>query len=1078
MSDSNHQHVSDYLNEVASKVKHGGASEHTFRTHLEVLINALVPDVIVTNEPKQATKCGNPDYLISKESIPIGFIEAKDVGKDLSSKLYIEQFDRYKAALDNLIITDYTVFEFYEYGELINTVRLAYITETDENYQNSLVGNEYCEENYSAFIEALERFCGYKGQTIKSAQRLAVLMAGKARLLENILHQALTSDEGSDDNSDLRDQFNTFKNVLIHDLTPKAFADIYAQTLAYGMFAARLNDDTLDTFSRQEAAELIPKTNPFLRKLFSHVAGVDIDDRIKLTVDNLADVFRATDVAAILQNFGKTTQTQDPIIHFYETFLKKYDPELRKGAGVYYTPKPVVQFIVRAVDDILKSEFDLPEGIADTSKIEIDKETQTPDSRTKSGYKTVKELVHKVQIIDPATGTGTFLATIIHYIFHSKFENMGGMWSSYAEQDLLPRLHGFELLMASYAIAHLKLDMLLTETGYQPVKPKRLQVYLTNSLEEHNPDTGTIFAGWLSAEANEASAIKRDSPVMVVMGNPPYSGVSQNNGKWISNLIEEYKYIDGKHFNERKHWLNDDYVKFIRYGQRFVEKNGEGILAFINPHGFLDNPTFRGMRWNLLKTFDKIYTIDLHGNSNRHEVCPDGSIDENVFDIMQGVAITIFVKSGKKSDKELGEIYHYDLYGKRDTKYTFLEEHSLSEISFKSISYSKPNFFFNPKDEKGRYEYELYFKLDELFPQVSSGIVTMGDNFIIDEKEEKLINRISDFLNNEYTDVQLKNKYGLGKNYPKWINDNKAEISKIEKKATVISFRPFDNRFTVFDNKLLWRWRYEVMSQIINKDNLSLLVTKAHRDSSFAHSFITNKISEAIYLSSKSSSNAMNLPLYLYPEEDSSTRIPNLDPKIVADIAKAIGLRFTNEKEDTAGTFAPIDILDYIYAVLHSPTYRETYKEFLKIDFPRVPYPSDAVTFWQLVSLGGELRQIHLLESPKLATQIKALSLGYPISGDNSVTRKMIKASVGFEPNEADSSIGNVWLNDTQYFTNVPLVAWEFYIGGYQPAQKWLKDRRERMLDHHDIRHYLNIIASLSLTNELMEQIDSINVMG
>ncbi|MFK4002278.1 type ISP restriction/modification enzyme [Psychrobacter namhaensis] len=394
------------------------------------------------------------------------------------------------------------------------------------------------------------------------------------------------------------------------------------------------------------------------------------------------------------------------------------------------------------------------------------------------------------------------------------------------------------------------------------------------------------------------------------------------------------------------------------------------------------------------------------------------------------------------------------------------------------MSYSKPNFFFNPKDEKGRYEYELYFKLDELFPQVSSGIVTMGDNFIIDEKEEKLINRISDFLNNEYTDVQLKNKYGLGKNYPKWINDNKAEISKIEKKATVISFRPFDNRFTVFDNKLLWRWRYEVMSQIINKDNLSLLVTKAHRDSSFAHSFITNKISEAIYLSSKSGSNAMNLPLYLYPEEGSSTRIPNLDPKIVADIAKAIGLRFTNEKEDTAGTFAPIDILDYIYAVLHSPTYRETYKEFLKIDFPRVPYPSDAVTFWQLVSLGGELRQIHLLESPKLATQIKALSLGYPISGDNSVTRKMIKASVGFEPDEVDSSIGKVWLNDTQYFTNVPRVAWEFYIGGYQPAQKWLKDRRERTLDHHDIKHYLNIIASLSLTNELVQQIDNINVVG
>ena len=642
MSDSNHQHVSDYVNKVASRVKLGHSSEHTFRKDLEDLINNLIPEVMVTNEPSQVTDCGNPDFLISKDSIPIGFIEAKDVGKNLGSKLYKEQFDRYKVALDNLIITDYTVFEFYEYGELINTVRLAYITETDEDYQNSLVGNEYCEENYSTFIEALEKFCGYKGQTIKSAQRLAVLMAGKARLVENILYQALMSDERSDDNSDLRDQFNTFKSVLIHDLTPSDFADIYAQTLAYGMFAARLHDDTLDTFSRQEAAELIPKTNPFLRKLFSHVAGVDIDDRIKLTVDNLADVFRATDVAAILQNFGKTTQTQDPIIHFYETFLAEYNPKLRKQRGVWYTPEPVVKFIVRAVDDILKSEFDLPEGIADTSKIEIEKQTQTLDSRTKSGYKTVKELVHKVQILDPATGTGTFLAAIIQHIFHEQFENMGGMWSSYVEQDLLPRLHGFELLMASYAMAHLKLDMLLTDTGYQPIKPKRLQVYLTNSLEEHNPDTGTLFAGWLSAEANEANAVKRDAPVMVVMGNPPYSVSSSNKGEWIESLMTDYK----KDLNERNiQPLSDDYIKFIRYGQHYIEKNGEGILAFITNNSFVDGIIHRQMRKNLLETFDKVYILNLHGDTRKKETALDGGKDENVFDIMAGVSINIFIKN-------------------------------------------------------------------------------------------------------------------------------------------------------------------------------------------------------------------------------------------------------------------------------------------------------------------------------------------------------------------------------------------------------------------------------------------------
>ena len=1087
MSDSNHQHVSDYVNKVASRIKLGHSSEHTFRIHLEFLINALVPDVIVTNEPSQVTDCGNPDFLISKKDIPIGFIEAKDVGKDLGSKLYKEQFDRYKAALDNLIITDYLRFEFYVNGERVHEVCVG---ELVAGVVQSHDGE------FKRLAELLRDFCVYVGQTIKSAQRLAVLMAGKARLLEHTLYQALISDENSDDNSDLRAQFETFKGVLIHDLNPADFADIYAQTLAYGMFAARLHDDTLDTFSRQEAAELIPKTNPFLRKLFSHVAGIDIDPRIKTTVDNLADVFRATDVAAILKNFGKTTQTQDPIIHFYETFLAEYNPKLRKQRGVWYTPEPVVKFIVRAVDDILKSEFDLADGIADTSKIEIEKQTQTPDSRTKTGYKMVKELVHKVQILDPATGTGTFLAAIIQHIFHSQFENMGGIWSSYVEQDLLPRLHGFELLMASYAMAHLKLDMLLADTGYEPIKPKRMQVYLTNSLEEHNPDTGTLFAGWLSAEANEANAVKRDAPVMVVMGNPPYSGVSANNNKWISDLIEDYKYVDGEHFKERKHWLNDDYVKFMRYGQHFIEKNGEGILAFINPHGFLDNPTFRGMRWNLLKTFDKIYTIDLHGNSLRQEVCPDGSKDENVFDIMQGVSINIFIKNNKKSNNELGRVYHYDLYGKREWKYDFLRNNSVSEIGFEAVDFNSPNYFFNPKDETGRTEYEKGLKVDDIFKHISSGIVTARDSVVIDYESKSLIERMEKFSDESLSDRDIRNWLFPSKKDAKYLAGdsrgwkiaearNNIRNNDHEKYVKDLNYRPFDFRKVYYSQDMVDWGREASIYHIDRSDNFALLITKAHRDSEFAHIFMTDRISEAIFLSSKTGSNAMNIPLYFYPDtqselldEDKPVRMPNLDPEIVADIAQAIGLTFTNEKEDTAGTFAPIDILDYIYAVLHSPTYRETYKEFLKIDFPRVPYPSDADTFWQLVAFGGELRQTHLLESPKLAAQTKALGVGYPVGGDNTVTRKMTKTSVGFEPDKSDNSIGKVWLNDTQYFTNVPLVAWEFYIGGYQPAQKWLKDRQGRTLDMSDVRHYMNIIAALSLTHELMQQIDNIKLVG
>ena len=1084
------QSVSNYVSGIAQRIKNGGATEHSFRKNIEDLINELVPTVNVTNEPSRVADCGNPDLLISKKNIPIGFIEAKDVGKDLNSKQYKEQFDRYKAALDNLIITDYLRFQFYVNGERIHEVCVGELVAGVVQAHDS---------EFERLAELLRDFCIYVGQTIKSAQRLATLMAGKARLLEHTLYQALTSDEESNANTDLRDQFNTFKTVLIHDLTPTDFADIYAQTLAYGMFAARLHDDTLDTFSRQEAAELIPKTNPFLRKLFSHVAGVDIDDRIKPTVDNLAEVFRATDVAAMLKDFGTSTQTQDPIVHFYETFLKKYNPELRKLAGVYYTPKPVVQFIVRAVDDILKSEFDLSEGIADTSKIEIETQTQTPDSRTKSGYKTVKELVHKVQILDPATGTGTFLAAIIQHIFHSQFENMGGIWSSYVEQDLLPRLHGFELLMASYAIAHLKLDMLLTETGYKPIKPKRFQVYLTNSLEEYNPDTGTLFAGWLSAEANEANAIKRDAPVMVVMGNPPYSGESTNKGDWIMSLMEDYKKEPGgiEKLNERNpKWINDDYVKFMRYGQHFIEKNGEGILAFINAHGFLDNPTFRGMRWQLLNTYDKIFTIDLHGNSKKTETAPDGGKDENVFDIMQGVSINILVKTGKKKTGELGKVYHFDLYGRRDDKYQFLKDNNLADIGFVELTNVAPNYFMVQKNFAAQEEYDKGYFLTELFLENSVGVVTSRDGLVIDKDKEKLANRIKSFF--DWDKAKVLRELPVKENKTFKIEEVKAKALEFDESfIQEISYRPFDKKFIYEEPSFIERSRTSVAKHM-KFENISLSVCKQYKTGDkYSHVHISDTQIESCHVSNKTSEITYFLPLYLYLDTKGKaaqkellnsdnkykklSRKPNLKPEIVDNIAKAIGLNFTaekSEKSEEADTFAPIDIFDYTYAVLHSSTYRETYREFLKIGFPRVPYPSDAEIFWELVELGGELRQIHLLGSSKLGEQIKALSLGYPMTGNNAVTRKLTEKSGDFKVDEIDSSIGEVWINDSQYFTNVPLISWEFYIGGYQPAQKWLKDRRDSTLDHNDIKHYMNIIAALSLTADIMQQIDAIDVVG
>ncbi|MFN9321719.1 MAG: type ISP restriction/modification enzyme, partial [Chitinophagales bacterium] len=547
--------------------------------------------------------------------------------------------------------------------------------------------------------------------------------------------------------------------------------------------------------------------------------------------------------------------------------------------------------------------------------------------------KQVEQEVHRVQMLDPATGTGTYIAEVIKQIY-KKFEGQEGIWSNYVENHLLPRLIGFELLMASYAMAHLQIDLLLKETGYKPTREQRLKIYLTNSLEEHHPDTGSLFANWLSSEANEANYIKRDAPVMIVKGNPPYSGISSNNGQWISKLIDDYKYVDGVHFNERKHWLNDDYVKFIRYGQHFIEKNGCGVLAFINPHGFLDNPTFRGMRWHLLKTFDKIYTIDLHGNSKKKETAPDGSADVNVFDIQQGVSINIFVKTGKKKANELGKVFHYDLFGKREMKYDFLSENSLKTIDFKELAYTAPNYFFVPKNDDGRKLYEEGIRVDELFSKNVTGIVTMGDEFAFAVTKLDVKIRLNEFKNNNLSESELKTKYNLGKNYAEFILSNKEKLVVDDENIIECSYRPFDNRFTYFDNKILWRWRVDVMKHFIKGKNVGLITNRQCRTESFQHTFITNIIND-FHITETANANPYTFPLYLYPETNAqqtigqtTERTPNLHAEIVQQIADKLGLTFTNEKETTKDTFAPIDILDYIYAVLHSPTYREKYKEF------------------------------------------------------------------------------------------------------------------------------------------------------
>ena len=998
--------IAEYIKQINEQFGTGIAHEHSYRPMLQQLLSEMLPTFVVTNEPARI-ECGAPDFIISssKTNTPVFYVEAKDIDdRDLDGrKENKEQFTRYKKSLDHIIFTDYLDFHLYENGEWVKNVRLA------EVQGDNIV---LCKEDLEDFIALVNHIASTKPSKITSAKRLAIQMAAKARILASTINNAFCLAEedskSAEKNKQLQGQLDAFRKVLINDLTPQGFADIYAQTVAYGMFAARLHDNTPDNFSRQEAANLIPKTNPFLRNIFQQIAGYDLDERIAWIVDDLINVFLATDVQKVTKNYSQKGIHRDPMIHFYEDFLKAYNPSLRKLKGVWYTPQPVVQFIVRAVDEILQRDFELSEGLADYSKFvhEVVNEQYEKGEKKfkgKSSSPTIKQEMHRVQILDPATGTGTFLAEVVNQIF-DKFNGMQGMWQGYVNDHLLPRLHGFELLMASYAVAHLKLDMLLQQTGFNHAEnSRRLKIYLTNSLEEVHPDTGTLWAQWLSDEASAANRIKRDCPVMVMIGNPPYSGESQNKGEWIMRLIEDYKKEPGgkMRLNERNpKWINDDYVKFIRLAQNYVERNKYGIIGFINPHGFLDNPTFRGMRWNLLLTFDKIYTINLHGNYKKKEVCPDGSPDENVFDIQQGVSINLFIKTGEKKASELGKVYYYDLYGKREEKYDFLTNTSFSEVKYQELQPVAPMYFFVPKNFGLMDEYEKGVSISSLFSLGSMGITTGHDKEMVSLQSFK-----SDY-NFQY------------------------------------SYRPFDIRWINYDVKQITRARANVMNNL-KKPNIALCLIKVNSSSDGLFKVLMSAgLTDKTILSSKDNANVF--PLYLYTKEfGEEKKNPNLKKEEWQKFNDAVG------KETT-----PEEILAYIYAVLHSLSYRERYKEFLKVDFPRIPLPKTAKEFNRLTAIGQQLIDLHLMNN----TQSWKCTTTFPEVGSQQVDFQEWKD-------------GQVWINDKQYFGNVPESVWEFYIGGYQPAQKWLKDRKGRTLSFDEIKHYLHIIHALEETERLMKEI-------
>ncbi len=732
--------VSEYIAKIRAQLASGHAREHAYRPALYNLM-ASFDDCHVVNDPSRSEH-GNPDFVFlhsSNMAIISGYAETKDIGISLDKTEKSEQMQRY-AGYSNLFLTDYLEFRFFKNGEKYQTISLGTVKDGELHIDPS-AGPQLADE--------LAEFLRLPPETIRSGRRLAELMGAKARRIrDNVALYLAKPDETR--NAELEKMFAMLRKLLVHDLTSEKFADMYAQTLVYGLFVARYSDTTPDDFSRQEARDLVPKSNPFLRKFFDHIAGADFDIRLAYIVDELCEVFQASKVNDIVhKHLGVTADSsdKDPIIHFYEDFLKEYDPIERKRMGAYYTPVPVVRFIIQQVDEILKRDFNLPKGLADVSKItrtvELGQDvdiikTQSTGRRIKTKTNSIEKQFHRVQILDPAVGTATFLNETIKYIYEG-FKGQEGRWPSYVEIDLIDRLHGFELMMAPYTIAHLKLGITLQETGVTHFA-KRLGVYLTNTLEEGVPTQPDLFSFGLaqavSEESQAASEIKHQRPIMVVMGNPPYSISSNNKSEYIQDLISIYK----KNLGERKINLDDDYIKFIRFAEEMVAKNGEGIVAMITNNSFIDGITHRQMRRHLLETFDEIYVLDLHGSSNKNEVAPDGSKDENVFDIMQGVSISIFVKRSDSSGK-LAKVHFAELFGSRKSKFSELSK----PAEWRELKPQAPGYFFVPKDFSLQEEYDEYLPIDEIFIEFNSGMQTKRDNLVYQFSQDKVGKIIEDF---------------------------------------------------------------------------------------------------------------------------------------------------------------------------------------------------------------------------------------------------------------------------------------------------------------------------------------------
>ena len=1008
---------------------------------LEQSAAALGHAITLTHEPRQLD-IGRPDFIAMDGLLPIGYIEAEKFGTDLGALTghAREQNTRFIENLDNFILTNFLEFRLYTEGQLRATARLSPVggTAQSRNRQEIEPGKALLPEAVHALETLLNRFFGAGALNITTPESLARHLARRTRELQTQIATAIADEENT-----LFRMFETFQEHLLATLTPADFADMYAQTLAYGMFAARYTLPNATNFSRSTAADAMPHSNPFLIELFQQITSRRMqNNNVTWILDEIATLLRSVSTEMLRTAFDARTHTEDPVIHFYETFLAAYDPRRRVDRGVYYTPQPVISYIVRSVDALLKTALQKPDGLADTDTL----------------------------ILDAATGTGGFLMEVLNHIRQHVIETDGAAaWSPYVNTSLVERLFGFELLVAPYTIAHLNLSRFLQAHGWTAVDTERIHIYLTNTLEEPVEREGHIFAEFLTDEANAAVAVKRDLPLLVIVGNPPYPRSSANPSRdargrlnFIGGLIEDYKTIDGHALGERNYQgLQGDYVKFIRWAQWRIDKNGEGVLGYIVNNGFLDGILFRGMRHSLMRSFNAIYHLNLHGNSRVGEDIPDGQSDENVFDIQQGVSILLCAK--ERNNPTPAKVYYADVWGERAEKYRRLSEIDVQSTEWQELHPTAPFYLFVPQhvENEGSAEYARGWAIPDIFRQSSIGIVTARDQLTIHLTPAAVREAVADFVS--LPEEEARDRYNLGRDRRDWqvrlAQEDLRNHPEVEQHLVPIHYRPFDTRFTYYTGRsrgFHCMPRPAISAQLRARENVALCTLRGIKSTVWQHAFVANHITANGYVTNRDGSTHV-FPLYLYqhPEELelSRERELNLTPAFLKALAEKLGVPRTAQFGLPEG-ISPENILAYIYAVLHSPAYRERYAEFLKYDFPRIPLPTDLAQFQKLAGFGHTLIDAHLGRRERLVSTSR-----FEGEGDSVVGRVQYRD-------------GHVWINRTQYFSDVPLAVWEFEIGSYQPCEKWLRDRKGEALTHADIRQYRQVLAAVAETLRVMQQID------